>query len=84
MIRGWLTGVWWGRIRIFVHGLIFFLGVFLGPDCSVWKNKQQVPFYNALAVNLVSFDILSVYTQVGGFGARVWGSAAIVGLFGLI
>jgi hypothetical protein len=28
MIRGWLTGVWWGRIRIFVHGLIFFLGVF--------------------------------------------------------
>jgi len=50
----------------------------------VWKNKQQVPFYNALAVNLVSFDILSVYTQVGGFGARVWGSAAIVGLFGLI
>jgi len=49
----------------------------------VWKNKQQVPFCNALAVNLVSFDILSVYMQVGGFGARVWGLAAIVGLFGL-
>jgi nitrate reductase NapE component len=84
MIRSWLTGVWWGRIRIFVHGLIFSWVFFLGPDCSVWKNKQQVPFCNALAVNLVSFDILSVNAQVGGFGARVWGSAAIVGLFGLI
>jgi len=73
-----------GADSYFCSWVGFFLGVFLGPDCSVWKNKQQVPFYNALAVNLVSFDILSVYTQVGGFGARVWGSAAIVGLFGRI
>lgn len=83
MIRGWLTGVWWGRIRTIVHGFDFFSWEFFG-DCLVWKKKQPVPFCNALEVNLLLFDILSVYMQVGGFGARVWGLTTIVGLFGVI
>jgi nitrate reductase NapE component len=48
------------------------------------EKKQPVPFCNALEVNLLLFDILSVYMQVGGFGARVWGLTTIVGLFGVI
>lgn len=37
MIRDWLTGVWWGRIRIFVHVFDFFLGVFFLGLLSVEK-----------------------------------------------
>jgi len=43
-------------------------------------NKRPVPFCNALPVNLPLFDIY-LCMKIGGFGARVWGLAEVVGLF---